>query len=239
MNDFLLEVDSLNVTYSTPTSFFKSQKYEALSNISFKVSSGETLGIVGRNGCGKSTLLRVLSGVMSPSSGTVTRNCDRISLLSLALGFDAELSGEDNAILSSILLGASRKEAYGNLKEIVEFAELEKFIKKPLKTYSSGMKARLAFSVALTMKADILLIDEVLGVGDHAFKEKAENALMNKISSEQTVILVSHSASQMKKLCDRVIWLENGLIKKEGNPVEVIQEFHKYIESSKGVGNSG
>lgn len=237
MSKVLLQVDSLNITYSTAASLFNKEKYVALSSVSFNVLAGETIGIIGRNGCGKSSLLKALSGIISPSSGKITRFCERISLLSLALGFDPELSGEDNAILSSMLLGASRREAYRGLDSVVEFAELQNFIKKPLKTYSAGMKARLAFSVALTMKSDILLIDEVLGVGDHAFRTKAEKALIDRITSDQTVILVSHSAQQIRRLCSRVIWLENGLIKEIGAPQDIIPEFHKYIEACTGVGN--
>lgn len=233
MHEIILDVQSINVTFSSRRSLLNIDKYYAIKDLSFEVLKGETLGIIGRNGCGKSTLLRVLSGVFSPDSGKVIRHCKKISLLSLALGFDPELSGRDNAIISSMLLGASRKEAFDNLEEVIGFSELNSFINNPIKTYSSGMKARLAFSVGLKMQADVLLIDEVLGVGDQAFKNKAEEALLNKINSNQTVIFVSHSAEQVRKLCSRVIWLDKGELKECGTPIDIIPMYHQYIAKNK------
>jgi len=151
-----------------------------------------------------------------------------VSLLSLALGFDTELPGRENAIISGMLLGSRRKEVLSKLDEIIDFSELGEFIDKPIKTYSSGMRARLAFSVAVKMQSELMLIDEVLGVGDGKFKMKAEKAMVSKITSRQTVVLVSHSLSQIRKLCDRVLWLDRGKIKMIGDSDTVIRHYEDF-----------
>jgi lipopolysaccharide transport system ATP-binding protein len=206
---------------------FAHEHFPALSGINLDVIKGETLGVIGDNGSGKSTLLRLMAGIYQPDAGTIARTTSQVSLLSLALGFDPKLSGFDNAILSSMLLGASRKEALGKLNQIIEFSELREFIHKQVRTYSSGMRARLGFSVALTMNTDVLLIDEALAVGDAGFKKKCEAAIMEKLSSSLTVVLVSHSTAQVKKLCDRVICLNHGRIAAEGKPTEVVAQYEK------------
>lgn len=232
----LLQLDNVGFTYSTGIGFYGGQRVEALRDISFSVFPGETLGLIGRNGCGKSTLLRVITGIFRPDRGTLTRYCDRISLLALNVGFDPNLSGSDNLIISCMFLGATRKEALAMHDEIVRFAELEDYIDQPLKTYSSGMRARLGFSVGLNMEADLMLVDEVLGVGDASFRGKASKAMKARINSDQAVILVSHNSQSITELCDRVIWLENGEVRQAGEPDEVMAEYLEHVEAVKGVG---
>ncbi len=214
----LLELNNVGFTYSTGIGFYGGKKIEALRDISLRIHEGETLGLIGRNGCGKSTLLRLIMGIFKPGSGTVNRYCNRISLLALHVGFDQQLSGTDNLIISCMFLGASRREAFAMHDEIVEFAELEEYIGQPLKAYSTGMRARLGFSIGLKMKADLLLVDEVLSVGDRSFRVKAQQAMRERISSEQAVIYVSHDDASVARLCQRVIWLEDGEIMEEGKP---------------------
>ena len=231
MTSNVMELKNVSVRYKTRRSFFRHDYFTALDKVSFTIEKGETLGIIGSNGCGKSTLLKVLSDIYSIDAGTIDWHCKQVSLLSLSLGFDPQLSGRDNAIISGMLLGSRKREVLSKLDEIIAFAELENFIDKPIKTYSSGMRARLGFSVALKMHSELLLVDEVLGVGDGRFKHKASNAMINKISSDQTVVLVSHSMDQVKKLCNRVIWLEKGKIQMIGAAGRVVSQYEKFINN--------
>lgn len=227
----VMELQNVGVRYKTRRSFFRHDYFTALDDVTFTIRKGETLGVIGANGCGKSTLLKVLADIYSVDEGTVTWHCRQVSLLSLALGFDVELSGRDNAIISGMLLGSRKRDVLAKLGEIIEFSELQNYIDKPIKTYSNGMRARLGFSVALKMHSELLLIDEVLGVGDGKFRQKATNAMINKISSEQSVVLVSHSMGQVKRLCDRVLWLEKGKVKMIGAPDEVVHEYDLFINN--------
>jgi len=229
MNTNVMELCNVSVRYKTRRAFFRHDYFTALDDVSFTIHKGETLGVIGSNGCGKSTLLRVLANIYGVDDGTVHWHCKQVSLLSLSLGFDVELSGRDNAIISGMLLGSRKKDVLAKLEEIVEFSELQKFIDKPIKTYSSGMRARLGFSVALKMQSELLLIDEVMGVGDANFKAKANKAMIDKISSEQTVVLVSHSINQVKRLCSRVLWLDKGRIKMIGAPNDVIKAYDQSL----------
>lgn len=226
----LIKLRDVGLTYRTRTGAFSVDRFRALDGISFDLFAGETLGIVGGNGSGKSTLLRVLAGIYTPDTGTLEYNdVGRISLLSLGLGFAPELSGVENAIFGSMLLGASLSEARGKLEEIVEFAELGDFMRKPIRTYSSGMRSRLAFSVALMMETDVLLIDEVLAVGDAQFREKSEAALKQKINSGQAVVLVSHSLAQVKSLCKRAAWVHKGQMMYLGDAAETVKKYQKAL----------
>ena len=236
-NENLIELRGVGLTYRTRSGMFRHRYIEALSDITFSVRKGETLGIIGRNGCGKSTLLKILAGIFQPDKGEIRRNCSKISLLSLRIGFDPELTGSQNLVLAGVLLGSSRQEAILHHDEIVRFAELEDFIDQPLKTYSSGMRARLGFSVGLKMHADLLLIDEVLAAGDAAFRRKAIEAMKSRITSDQTVIFVSHSMKNVKELCHRVIWLEDGIVRARGKPQEVIKQYADHLKLVHGVGN--
>jgi lipopolysaccharide transport system ATP-binding protein len=229
MNADMMELRNVSVRYKSRRSFFRHEFFTALDDVSFTIKKGETLGVIGANGCGKSTLLKVLSNIYDVDDGEISWHCRHVSLLSLSLGFDAELSGRDNAIISGMLLGGRKTEVLNKLDEIIEFSELEEFIDKPIKTFSNGMRARLGFSVALKMQSELLLIDEVLGVGDGRFRHKAETAMINKISLDQTVVLVSHSIGQIAKLCDRVLWLDEGKVKMIGAPDSVLQAYSLFI----------
>lgn len=227
----VLELKNIGIFFNKRTSFFGSEKSWALKDVSFEVRSGETLGVIGHNGAGKSTLLRVLAGIMSPDTGEVIRNCDTASLLSIQVGFLPHLSGRDNAILSGMLLGCSRKEIIAQMDQIIEFSELGDKIDEPFRTYSSGMKARLGFGVAFTSDPDILLIDEVLGVGDRDFRNKSTNAMREKIASDKTVIVVSHSEPLVRAICDRVIWIEDGKTMAQGDVDTVLEQYVAYKDS--------
>jgi len=227
MSSPLISLMDVGFTYRTLSGLLSIEKFQALKSINLDIHPGETLGIIGSNGSGKSTLLKVLARVYQPDEGKIVYNAKKISLLSLALGFDARLSGYDNAVLSSMLLGATLREAKEKVEGIIEFSELGDFSSHPVRTYSSGMKARLGFSVALNMKADVLLIDEALAVGDARFKAKSEKAIVERVTSSQTVVLVSHSGAQINRLCDRAVWIEKGEIVEQGNTDFVTGQYAK------------
>lgn len=225
----LLCVDNITVTFSPRKSFFRRHNIEVLKGLTFDLMQGECLGIIGRNGAGKSSLLKVLAGIIEPDSGKVTSNAKSITLLNLQAGFDPELSGRFNATLNGMLMGFSKKEMLEKLPGIIEFSELMDAIDQPIKTYSSGMLARLGFSTALNLEPDILLIDEVLAVGDVEFRKKSMDAMKKKLQSEQTVILVAHQAQIVKELCNRVVWIENGVAQMVGEAEQVVRSYEEYI----------
>lgn len=200
--------------------------YWPLKQISFDVYRGETLGIIGKNGAGKSSLLRLLAGIFKPDKGEIINYGVKINLLTLQLGFVNELTGRQNIFLSGSLMGLRKKHIIQNLDKIITFSELETFIDQPLSMYSTGMRARLGFSIALYNTADVILLDEVLGVGDHQFMEKSKNAMDEFIRSQRTVVLVSHNPATIKDLCDRVIWIENGVVVSIGHPAEILPQYH-------------
>lgn len=236
MTNILLELENVSVRFRRRTAIFRTTSLYALSSISFPLFRGETLGIIGRNGCGKSTLLRILAGIYLPDSGNVNAPPGiKVSLLTLGAGFDNNLSGADNALIGCMLLGLTRREATNRIPQILEFAELQDFAYAPLKTYSTGMRARLGFSIGIQVAPDILLIDEVLGVGDLAFRQKAERVLMDEINSQQTVVFVSHNLEATRKLCDRVAWIERGELCYIGDPGTAIERY-KDFNSSRIVG---
>lgn len=204
--DVIISLRDVGVRYKRRGGLFRKPEYfQALEGLSFDIHRGETLGIVGRNGAGKSTLLKVIAGIIHPDSGEIINHGVTASLLTLQAGFDAELPGTDNAILSGMLMGYTRQQVEARMGDIAEFSELSDFMYEPVKTYSSGMRARLGFSVAMYMTPDVLLLDEVLSVGDKQFKKKAETEMMKKIHSDQTVLLVSHSESQVNRLAERIV----------------------------------
>lgn len=191
------------------------QQYEefyALSNVSFDVQRGEIVGIIGRNGAGKSTLLKVISGIYKPTKGTVVTAGRVAPMLELGSGFDSELSGHDNIFLNGAILGFSEEFLKSKYDDIVEFSELGEFIHMPIKTYSSGMMMRLAFSVATIIEPEILIVDEILAVGDASFQAKSKARMLNLMGSGTTVLFVSHDLGQIRDMCDRVIWLDHGTI---------------------------
>lgn len=222
-------MSNLGISYRKRLSLRRSERHVVLSDVSFDLVRGETLGIIGRNGVGKSTLLRVLAGILKPNWGEITWQTHTVSLLSLNLGLDPNLNGMDNAILSGLLLGFNRKEAEQSLAGIVEFSELGDAMHEPVRTYSSGMNARLGFSIAIHLQPDVLLIDEILGVGDVEFQKKSSAALKQKINSDQTVVLVSHNAEQINVLCDRVVWIENGRVMATGRTEDVLKQYEECI----------
>ena len=197
----------------------------ALRDVTFDVKRGETLGIVGRNGAGKSTLMRLLCGIYAPDEGHVEHYENSASLLSLRVGMVPHLSGRQNAILSAMFLGVPKKKILEAMDEIIEFTGLEEFIDMPLRTYSSGMKARLGFGVGFYADPDILLIDEVMGVGDFEFRQKSKLAMRQKIASDKTVVMVSHQAAAIRDMCDRVVWLDKGRVQEVGDPDEVLENY--------------
>lgn len=201
-------------------------KQEVLKDISFEVKKGEFVGIVGRNGSGKSTLLKILSGIYEPDCGSVTINGSLVPFIELGVGFNPELTGRENVYLNGALLGFSNSEMDGMFDDIVKFAELEPFMDQKLKNYSSGMQVRLAFSIAIRARGDILILDEVLAVGDAAFQEKC-NDYFRSLHGNQTVVLVTHSMDNVEKFCDRAILIEGGRIKCEGKPKKVTKEYMK------------
>lgn len=240
-----ISVNNLNVHYDTARKRSllniltnrgeKIRKIEALSDVSFEIPKGEIVGIVGSNGSGKSTLLRTLAGLIAPNSGSVDLHGHAVSLLSLGTGFVAELSGHDNIILSGLSMGFSKKEILEKYDSIVAFSELGEAIERPVKTYSSGMYSKLAFSIAATLRTDILLVDEVLSVGDARFREKSRNTMMEIINDKgRTVVIVSHNLTEIKNLCTRVIWLEKGHINEVGETDLVLEKYHMNLAKDPG-----
>lgn len=199
-------------------------EFWALRHVSFAVERGETLGLIGRNGSGKSTLLRVIAGIYPPDEGRISVRGEVSTLFSLGTGFNAELSGRDNIYLNGVLIGLTRAHIDRIIDGIIEFAELGDFIDMPVRTYSSGMKSRLGFSIAMHSDKDILLIDEIMGAGDAAFKQKAD-AEMSRIMGEKTVLLVSHAMPTIKKFATRVLWLNKGVTAAMGEPKQVIEQY--------------
>ena len=208
------------------------EPFWALKDISFDLYHGETLGVIGRNGVGKSTLLRIMAGIVKPNKGTFINNGYQVSLLSLRLGFIDYLTGRENIVLSGMFLGLRKKEIKAKIDAIVEFSELGDFIDQPIATYSSGMVARLGFSVAFQVDPDILLIDEVLGVGDAEFSQKSTKVMQEKIRSNRTIVFVSHNGDIIKKLCNRAVWIEEGVTQAEGETTMVLRKYHQFLNLS-------
>jgi ABC-2 type transport system ATP-binding protein len=203
---------------------FKKRGFEkqiALNDVSFEINKGEFFGIVGRNGSGKSTLLKMLAGIYSPTRGAIHINGTLTPFIELGVGFNPELTGRENVFLNGALLGFSRKEMSGMYNEIVEFAEIERFMDQKLKNYSSGMQVRLAFSIAIKAESDILLLDEVLAVGDAAFQQKCYDYFEDLKQDHKTVIFVSHDMSAVRRFCTRAIYIERGKIVRSGDPLEI------------------
>ena len=199
----------------------KSEDFWALSGISFEVEKGDVIGIIGHNGAGKSTLLKVISGIMKPTKGSVEAHGNIVPMLELGSGFDFELSGRENIYLNGAILGYSEEFLNNKYQEIVDFSELGNFIESPLRTYSSGMLARLAFSVACVVEPEILIVDEILSVGDADFQEKSRARMMGLVAGGTTVFFVSHSLEQIREMCNKVLWLEHGEVQQFGKTKEI------------------
>ena len=245
--DLAISVSDLTITYKTqfervPTvkkavsSFIRREKpeykiVEAVNHVSFDVKHGTILGIIGHNGAGKSTLLRAISGILAPTSGRIEVHGQISTLLALGLGFNSQLTGRENVLLGGLASGLSREEVAERFAEIADFADLGDFIDLPTRTYSSGMHARLAFSVAVHMDPDILLIDEALSTGDAAFKKKARAKMEELMSSARTMLVVSHGLGTIKEICNDAIWLDHGKLMKRGSPDEIVSSYTEFVES--------
>lgn len=211
----------------------KYERREVLKGISFNVRRGEAVGLIGQNGCGKSTTLKIINRILYPDSGTVSVRGRVSSLIELGAGFHPDLSGRENIYTNASIFGLTKKEIDKRLEQIITFSELEKFIDNPVRTYSSGMYMRLAFSVAINVDADILLIDEILGVGDVSFQEKCFNKLMEIKEAGTTIVIVSHSLQQIEQICDRSIWIENGVIRESGKTAVIHENYKKSMEEKR------
>ncbi|MFW5450521.1 MAG: ABC transporter ATP-binding protein [Methylophagaceae bacterium] len=222
-----ISVRNVGVAYRQKAGMFRSKKYWALKDISFDLFHGETLGIIGRNGVGKSTLLRLLTGIISPDKGSFINHGVTASLLSLQLGFVPYLTGRENVILSGMMLGLSKSQILNKMDEIQIYADVGVFFDQPVQVYSSGMRSRVGFSIAIYTDADVILLDEVLGVGDTDFRKKSAKTMRDMIKSNKTIVLVSHSMKLIQEICDRVIFIDDGTSLETGNPSYIIE---KYIE---------
>ena len=241
MKENAIEINDLCISYRGLKSYSikksllhfrrnKVDEFQAIRHVSFNVRKGNILGIVGKNGSGKSTMLNAIAGIFAPDRGTIDLKGNSVSLLSIGVGFQRELTGRENIILSGMLLGFSEKAVRERMEEIIEFSELGKFIDAPVRTYSSGMYSKLAFSITAILETDIMLIDEVLSVGDARFKKKSYNKMKQLISDEnRTVVMVSHDTKTLDGLCDEILWLHDGEIKMYGNTKEVLEKYEEFM----------
>lgn len=244
MNEFVIELEHVGMHYRKKTQKVDSFKeyiikrlkkqitYEefiALNDINLKIKKGEVVGLVGLNGAGKSTLLKLVSGIQKPSVGKMVVREKVSPLLELGAGFDSDLTGRENIYLNGLILGYTKEFINSKMEEIIDFAEIREFVDTPIKNYSSGMKARLGFSIATVTTPQILIVDEVLSVGDGRFKKKSEARMIELIKSDATVLFVSHSTAQIRRLCTQVVWLEKGQIKMVGPTKEVCDAYEAYL----------
>ena len=204
----------------------KKEYFWALQDISFEIKKGEVVGLIGSNGAGKSTLLKIVSGVMKPTEGKVTVNGVISPMIELGAGFDSELTARENIFLNGAILGYSKQFIESKFDEIVEFSELKDFLDVPVKNFSSGMTAKLAFSIATVVNPEILIVDEILSVGDIKFQEKSTNKMLEMIKGGTTVLYVSHSLNSIKELCDKVVWIEHGKMIKMGETKKICEEYY-------------
>lgn len=235
-----IEVKDVCINYrilnsvSVQKSFFKKkvreEVFEAVKHVSFEVEEGGILGIIGKNGSGKSTLLKSIAGVFSPNSGIIDLKGHSVSLMALGVGFKDNLTGRENIVLSGMLLGFSEKEIEARAQDIIDFAEIGEFIDRPVRTYSSGMHSKLAFAITAMLETDIMLVDEVLSVGDERFKKKSLAKMKELINDKnRTVVIVSHSIPTLKELCDRVLWIHDGEMKEIGEPAVVLKHYTDFM----------
>lgn len=242
MTEIAIEVKDLCIDYrplknmSVMKSLFHStgereKVFRAVNRVSFEVEQGEILGIVGKNGSGKSTMLRAIAGIFRPDEGCIDLKDNTISLMSIGVGFNNEISGRENIILSGMLLGFTEKEMRQKIEAIIDFAEIGDFIDMPVKTYSSGMHSKLAFAITANLETDIMLVDEVLSVGDERFKKKSLAKMKELITDDnRTVVIVSHDLNTMKELCNRILWIHNGEIKDIGSPDIIIEKYREFMK---------
>lgn len=241
MKDIAIEVKDLCISYRTmkPMSLRRSlfslkknnvELCEAVKNVSFNIERGKIVGIIGKNGSGKSTLLRSIAGIFAANSGSIDLHGHSVSLLSIGVGFQNQLSGRENIYLSGLLMGFSEKQIEEKFDDIVTFSGLGKYIDMPVKSYSSGMYSKLAFSITAHLETDIMLIDEVLSVGDAAFKKKSYAKMKELISDQnRTVVIVSHDLKTVRSLCNEVVWINEGVLIKQGEPNAVVDEYEAFM----------
>lgn len=241
MKDIAVKVDNLCIEYrplrniSVVKNLFhksveKEKIFQAVKGVSFEVEKGEILGIVGKNGSGKSTMLRAIAGIFRPDSGSIDLHGNSISLLSIGVGFNDEMSGRKNIISSGMLLGFTKQQILSKMDFIINFAEIGEYIDFPVKTYSSGMHSKLAFSITVNLETDIMLIDEVLSVGDERFKKKSLNKMKELITdASRTVMIVSHDLKILSEMCNRIMWVHEGQVKDIGKPDLVISEYKEFM----------
>lgn len=217
------------ISLAVTQEYFKRPKFKALDDVSFKIKKGQVVGFIGSNGAGKSTMLKIILKITRPNEGTVKTEGSVAGLLELGTGFHPELTGKENVYLYGAVLGLSRKQVDSIYDAVVDFAGLQEFMETPFKHYSSGMRARLGFAVSIHIEPDILLIDEVLAVGDMHFQNKCINYMKNYCRDpKHTVVFVSHNNDNVRAICDRVIWFENGKIKEEGDTKEILKRYEKF-----------
>lgn len=226
------EIKRFSIVKSGVNNILNARVFHAVKNISFEIPKGQIVGICGKNGSGKSTLLRAIAGIFSADRGEIDLHGNSISLLSIGVGFQKKLSGYENIFLSGLLLGFTEDQIKEKLDEIIEFSELGDFIYKPVNSYSSGMYSKLAFAITAILETDIMLIDEVLSVGDIHFKQKSYNKMKELISDEnRTVIIVSHSSNTLRTLCDRVIWINEGVMMGDGDANEIVDKYEEFMKN--------
>ncbi len=242
MSEIAIEVKDLSVRYKNVRAYSikrnllrdgvaGSKTFEVVKGISFSLEKGEILGIVGKNGSGKSTLLRAVAGIFTPDTGEVDLHGNSVALLAIGVGFQKELTGRENIILSGMLMGFSKKEVLERMDKIIEFSELGDFIDAPVRTYSSGMHSKLAFSITAVLETDILLVDEVLSVGDARFKKKSYKKMKELISDKnRTVVIVSHDKKTVSDLCTKVLWIDSGEIIRYGDTQPVLAAYEEYMK---------
>lgn len=244
MNTVVIEVDSVSMRFNLArerTDTIKEyvlklakgkirfEEFWALRDVSFKISQGESLALIGRNGCGKSTLLKIIAGVMEPTKGNVVVRENIAPLIELGAGFDGDLTARENIYLNGAIMGYNRKFMSQHFDEIVDFSELSEFLDVPVKNYSSGMVARLGFAIATIVDAKILIVDEILAVGDAAFQAKCEMRMRRLLSDGTTLIFVSHAGEQVKKLCQKALWLDHGHMKMYGDSAAVYDAYQQFL----------
>ena len=222
-----MRLRDVSVVYAREGLFLKTGDVMALCNVSMRIGAGEKVGVIGANGAGKSTLMRVIAGVLKPNSGTVDDEGMSSALLSLNAGFDATLSGVRNIVMHGMLMGLTRREASARVETVTEMSGLGDAIHRRVSTYSSGMRARLCFSTAINLDPDVLILDEVFSVGDKDFREKSERIMLERFESDRAILVVSHSPVRLERLCDRVIWLDQGTIRAQGDAKDVIAAYRK------------
>lgn len=208
----------------------KAETIRAVNDVSFTVNKGEILGIVGRNGSGKTTLLRSIAGIFQPDEGTIDTKGNRVSLMAIGIGFNPNNTGRENILKSGMLLGCELEYVKAHMDAIIEFSELGEFIDRPVRTYSSGMYSKLSFAVTAILDTDIMLVDEVLSVGDERFRKKSYKKMEELMLSDRTVLIVSHATDTLKKFCDKILWINDGKYMMLGDTNEVLEEYDKFMQ---------